>query len=287
MDEQQHIAQCIETISMYRGGYFNDRPWLRDVFESVSRAHFVPERVWWPERDTDGFYPVIDRTTEPERWLEAVYTPRIALITQIEDGKISPQDGPTRSNAFTSSISCAAVVVQMLHHLDPQPGENVLEIGTGTGYNAALLAARVGADHLTTVEVDPVTAERARTALHSRGVPVPTVVVADGENGYGPRAPYDRLISTACVRQIPPAWLEQMRPGGTILTPLATPFGDDALALLVADRQGHARGRLVAAVNFMRVRSQRERRPWRDLGWPRLTDFELTAGPTEQTVRQH
>lgn len=269
------------------GRLLQGRSWLRKAFRSVPRAHFVPDLVWWPERDKDGLFPVIDRTAEPERWLEAVYTPRIALITQIDDGKITPQDGPARSNAFTSSISCSAVVVQMLHHLDPQPGENVLEIGTGTGYNAALLAARVGAHRLTTVEIDPATADRARTALHTLDVAAPTVVVADGEAGYAARAPYDRLISTACVQQIPPAWMEQMQPGGTILTPVATPFGDDALALLVADGQGHASGQLVAAVSFMRTRSQRKPRPWRELGWPRLPDFELAAGPNGQSVRQH
>ncbi|GGP78680.1 MULTISPECIES: methyltransferase domain-containing protein [Streptomyces] len=286
MDERQHVEQCMEIIDTYRGGYFNGRPWLRDAFESIPRSHFVPDRVWWPERDTDGLYPVFDRTADPERWLEAVYTPTAALITQIADGKISPKDGPTESSDFTSSISCPAVVVQMLHHLDPQPGEKVLEIGTGTGYNAALLAHRVGAGHLTTVEIDPSTAEQARATLHIRDAPAPHVFVADGEGGYTPHAPYDRLISTACVQRIPPAWLEQVKPGGVILTPVATPFGDDALTLLTVDDVGHAKGRLVAAVRFMRVRSQRQRRPWRELGWPRLPDFELTAGPDGQSIRQ-
>ncbi|WP_369383204.1 methyltransferase domain-containing protein [Streptomyces sp. cg36] len=286
MDEQQHATACARIIDTYRGGYFNDRAWLREAFGSVSRAHFVPDQVWWPQRGEDGLYPLIDRTLDPERWLDAVYSARTPLITQIEDGAVTPADGATASNAFTSSISCAAVVVQMLHHLDPQPGENVLEIGTGTGYNAALLAHRVGARHLTTMEIDPATADRARRALHARGVPSPTIAVTDGESGYAARAPYDRLISTACVQQIPPAWLEQMRPGGTILTPVATPFGDDALALLTTDGHGHASGRLVAAVSFMRLRSQREPRPWRDLGWPRLPDYELTAGPDGQSVRQ-
>ncbi|WP_226048767.1 hypothetical protein [Streptomyces rimosus] len=93
------------------------------------------------------------------------------------------------------------------------------------------------------------------------------------------------MISTAAVQRIPPAWLDQMSAGGTILTPLATPFGSDALALLRCDGHGAAEGRLVAAVNFMPVRGQRGHRQWRDLGWFRFPDLRVIADHDSQTSK--
>ncbi|MGA5199522.1 protein-L-isoaspartate O-methyltransferase family protein, partial [Streptomyces exfoliatus] len=76
------------------------------------------------------------------------------------------------------------------------------------------------------MEIDATIAQQARDKLNGLGL-APTVVVGDGEQGHRARAPYDRLISTAAVQRIPPAWLDQMSTDGTILTPLATPFGSD------------------------------------------------------------
>lgn len=143
---------------------------------------------------------------------------------------------------------------------------------------------RIGADNVTTVEIDATIAERARDKLNGLGL-APTVVVGDGEQGHPARASYDRLISTAAVQRIPPAWLDQMSAGGTILTPLATPFGSDALALLRCDGHGAAEGRLVAAVNFMPVRGQRGHRQWRDLGWFRFPDLRVIADHDSQTSK--
>ncbi|WP_257581595.1 methyltransferase domain-containing protein [Streptomyces sp. TLI_146] len=274
-------------IDTYKGGYFHSRPWLRAAFESVPREHFTPDRVWVPDRDQQRLFPVLDRTVDPQQWLEAVYSPETALITQIEDGKVRPENGPASSGEFTSSISCPAVVVNMLHHLNPQPGEKILEIGTGSGYNTALLAWRVGAANVVSIEIDPDIAQSARANLEALASPVPTLAVGDGEHGYPHRAPFDRVISTACVRKIPPTWVQQVRPGGVILTPVTTPFGSDAIAVLTRHEGGTARGPLVAAVDFMLVRGQRSRSPWSTLGWPRLPDFELTAAPDGQTIRQY
>ncbi|MEU7159683.1 protein-L-isoaspartate(D-aspartate) O-methyltransferase, partial [Streptomyces chrestomyceticus] len=112
--------ECAAGISRY--GYFDDQEWLRDAFLAVPREHFVPRRVWLPKTGEDGRYPVLDREEQPEQWLRAVYRPLAALITQIADGAVRIEDGPTSNSDFTSSISCPAVVVNMLRHLDPQPG---------------------------------------------------------------------------------------------------------------------------------------------------------------------
>ncbi|CAM5674177.1 MULTISPECIES: methyltransferase domain-containing protein [Streptomyces] len=275
--------ECATGIAAY--GYFDEQEWLRDAFLAVPREHFVPRRVWWPKADDDGRYPVLDRDEQPERWLKAVYRPLTALITQVADGAVRIEDGPTASSDFTSSISCPAVVVNMLRHLAPQAGDRILEIGTGTGYSTALLCERVGAEHVVTVEIQEALAKRAEERLGALGYR-PQVVCADGEQGWEPGAPYDRLLSTAGVRQVPPAWLRQVRPGGLIITPLATPMRCDVLAWLRPDGQGGGEGGLIDTVHFMKTHSQRARRPWRELGWPRWPDWSLTVTP-EGSQRLH
>ncbi|WP_242440672.1 methyltransferase domain-containing protein [Streptomyces sp. CB02923] len=274
---------CAAAIDGYDGGYFHGCDWLRAAFMEVPREHFVPDRVWWPNPQ-DGHYPLLDRTERPRQWLKAVYRPLAALITQIDDGRVRPEDGPATGGSFTSSISCSAVIVDMLHHLGPQPYEKVLEIGTGSGYTTALLAHRVGAGNVVTMEIDDGLAERAAGNLTALDL-TPRTVVGDGEAGYAAAAPYDRILSTAAVRDIPAAWPKQVRPGGVIVTPLDTPYATDALLKLVCDGHGNATGHLIKAVSFMKTRAQRPRRSYEDLGWPGWTDHHVTIGPDGQHIR--
>jgi protein-L-isoaspartate(D-aspartate) O-methyltransferase len=279
--EPAHLRRACADELGERYGYFEDgRAWLREAFLAVPREHFVPDRVWWHKR-VDGVYPVLDRAARPRQWIRAVYRPHAALITQIADGQVRIEDGPSASGEFTSSISCSSVVVEMLHHLNPVPGEKVLEIGTGTGYSAALTAHRTGTQNLVTVEVNEQFASRAEERLAALGYGGVTVVCADGEQGWQDKAPYDQLISTAAVRQVPAAWLEQVRPGGLILTPLATPMRSDVLAWLRPDGHGGAAGGLIEEVYFMKLHHQRAPRPWTELGWPAWHEWTFTITPQD------
>lgn len=85
--------------------------------------------------------------------------------------------------------------------------------------------------HVLSIEVDPAVADEARRTLAAVGYP-PLVVTGDGTRGYLPDAPYDRVISTASVRAVPRAWIDQTRPGGVIVTPWGTDYGDGALTRL-------------------------------------------------------
>ncbi|MGA4844111.1 methyltransferase domain-containing protein [Streptomyces sp. G45] len=277
-------AECAEEIDRLGTG-FRERPWLREAFLAVPREVFVPDRVWWPHRSAeDGLFPLLDRGLRPRQWLRSVYRARVPLITQIADGAVLP-DGPTDRTDFTGSISCPAVVVSMLRHLDPQPGERILEIGTGTGYGTALLARRVGAGAVTSVEIDKALATHAGVALRAVGC-APRLVVGDGEGGHPPGAPYDRVIATAAFRRLPQALLDQLRPGGVLLAPLDTPFGCDGLARLTADGHGRAHGRFVGAVDFMKVRGQRDRpTSYAELGWPTWGDYRVTVEHGHQHIR--
>ncbi|MFC3999680.1 methyltransferase domain-containing protein [Nocardiopsis sediminis] len=199
--------------------------------------------------DENGKLTPIHRDDSPTEWMAACYSDR-PLITQLDDGM---GGGEGRS---TSSASMPTVVAMMLDALDLSPGHRVLEIGTGTGYNAALLAARAGAGNVTSVEVDPAIAERAREALRATGRVV-GVVAADGGDGHAPAAPYDRVLATAAVRRVPYAWVEQARPGGLIVTPWGTPFHNGALLRLRVHGDGTASGHFGGNVAFMWVRDQR------------------------------
>ncbi|KUM79698.1 methyltransferase, FxLD system [Streptomyces curacoi] len=122
-----------------------------------------------------------------------------------------------------TSISCASqpgVVALMLDQLDAQPGQRVLELGAGTGYNAGLLAHLVGeSGHVTTLDVDDDLVEGARAHLAAAGITNAEAVTRDGALGYAEGAPYDRIIATVGAHGVPHAWLQQLAPGGRLLVP--------------------------------------------------------------------
>jgi len=120
-----------------------------------------------------------------------------------------------------SSASQPSMMALMLHQIRLQRGHNVLEIGTASGYNAALMQQIVGSTgHITSIELDADLARRAEAALQASGYGRVRVVMADGAQGYAPRASYDRIVATAGVWDVPPAWLRQLRPDGLLVLPL-------------------------------------------------------------------
>jgi protein-L-isoaspartate O-methyltransferase len=131
----------------------------------------------------------------------------------------------------------------------------VLEIGTGTGYNAAVLA-EAGAI-VTSVEIDPGLADAARLALDRAGYGGRVrVVTGDGEFGAPDGAPYDRVIVTASAHDVPYAWVEQTRDGGRIVLPYTGPHDKGAL-LVLAVWGGVAEGVGDGDAYFMPMRGQR------------------------------
>ncbi|APU15712.1 MULTISPECIES: methyltransferase domain-containing protein [Actinoalloteichus] len=241
---------------------------------TVPRAPFIPQVVWVDDPATGDFRAVSRNDDEP-RW-QALVDVDEPIVTQVDDGATAPGDAGRQPS---SSCSQPSLVAAMLTTLDVHAGHRVLEIGAGTGWNAALLSARTGAaGHVVSVEVDPAVAEGARRALAEIGA-TPSVVTGDGTRGYAPDAPYDRVVCTASVRAIPRAWLEQTRPGGVILAPWGTDYGSDALTRLVVDEAGGASGRCGRGLSFMRIRQQR-----RDFLEPSRSAMATAA--TSQTTRR-
>ncbi|MGH3824411.1 MAG: methyltransferase domain-containing protein [Pseudonocardiaceae bacterium] len=231
----------------------------RNAFLEVPRSAFLPTKIWVD--DEEGEPQPIDRATDPERWLTAAHA-NVAIVTQFDDGASM---WPTVGTHRTSSASEPAMVATMLDCLDVQHGQRVLEIGTGTGYNAALLAHRLGVSQVTTVEIDPVIAGMAKTALDAAGYPVETVI-GDGAAGWPACACYDRVIATvaAYLGALPYEWVRQTAPGGVIVAPMRADYmGSGPLVRFTVNDDGLAVGRPVSAVGFMPLRQQRT--PYADL----------------------
>ncbi|MET4923166.1 methyltransferase domain-containing protein [Streptomyces sp. PSRA5] len=232
-------------------GYLT-RPW-RDAFTQVDRKRFVPDRIWI---GGEGGYHPINRTTDPDRWNTLVYDDQ-ALVTQVED------DDGGAATAFvpSSSASMPRVVATMLDTLAVADGMTALEVGTGTGYNAALLAARLGDQHVVSVEMDPGLADTARACLRDAGY-TPTVITGDGAQGCPARAPYDRVIATYALHTVPYALVQQTSPSGVIVLPWGTGLYNGVLLRLTVGEDGTASGPVVGDCAFM---WNRQEAPERDV----------------------
>lgn len=223
------------TADLVARGVLDSLHW-REAFRAVPRHRFVSRyTVLFP----DGAPQQYDLTdpAQHDAALTAAYwdTP---LVTQ-EDDKGTP----------TSSSSEPSMMAMMLEAADLRPGMNVLEIGTGTGYNAALLTHALGAPSVTSVDLHPGLVKAATEALHREGYE-PTVVCGDGGQGCAQRAPYDRIIATCAVTRIPAAWREQLKPGGVIVANIG--FG---LARLTLTGNGGLEGSFLDYASFMPMRT--------------------------------
>lgn len=223
-----------------------------ETFRAVPRSLFLPDLVWAHDMVT-GRSVSVSRSSDPAAWELTAYA-NVPLVTQWDDGQ---HTGSEPGTVPTSSASMPSVVAAMLRDLDVSDGMRVLEVGTGTGWNAGLLAHRLGSGNVVSVEIDEAVADQARGALLRAGL-LPETVHGDGGDGWPDGAPYDRVIVTAGVRAVPPRWLEQSRPGGVILAPWGTHYGDqDALVRLTVREDGSASGPFLRMVEFMKLRDQR------------------------------
>lgn len=171
--------------ALQRKGDLND-PALEAAFLAVPRHFFLPDVP-----------------------LEHAYADEAVPVKRDADGSV------------LASASQPSMIALMLRQLRLRPGDNVLEIGAGTGYNAAIMQHIVGsAGNVTTVEIDPSVAKQARLNLQRAGMGEVNVVDADGALGYPVRAQYDRIVATAAVWDVPPAWLKQLKTSGVLVAPI-------------------------------------------------------------------
>lgn len=207
------------------------------AFRRVPRHRFV-ERFWVGR---DAAYEVGADGWSAEA-LGLVYADE-ALITR-RDGEGNP----------TSSASQPSVVAMMLEALDLAPGMRVLEIGAGTGYNAALMAEVVGDPRLvTTIDIDADVVAQTRGLLARAGYGAVEVICGDGALGHSAGAPFDRVVATVGCSDVSWDWVEQLHPDGLLLVPLDH-GGSHPLVKLRIGATGRVAGRIVGWTGFMRMR---------------------------------
>ncbi|MCB5912421.1 methyltransferase domain-containing protein [Streptomyces pinistramenti] len=215
-------ARLVRLITL--GGGLTDPRW-RAAFDEVPRDVFVPS---FYDSVAGGYEQVSADDPDPRRrgrWLRGVY----------RDGPLATRIGA--DGALVSSSSQPSLMALMLEALDVEDGCRVLEIGTGSGYNAALLAHRLGDRAVTTMDLEEEITATARERLAAAGYR-PEVVTGDGALGCPRRAPFDRIIATCSLGAVPLAWPRQCVAGAKILAPMGTGL----IALRVARDGGPAEG---------------------------------------------
>lgn len=217
----------------------------------------------------------MDQASPDETVLDMVYSDQ-ALITRVDE-KGRP----------TSSTSQPSLVAAMLELLEALPGTRVLEIGAGTGYNAALLAELVEDPRLvTTVDIQPDVVQQTRRLLADLGYGDIRVLCRDGVDGAPEHAPFDRVVATVGCPDISWRWVEQLAPGGMMLIPLQQGGpGVTPLALLQANSSGDLEGRVVAWSGFVPLQGKHSATIWPasvgDVSGPPDAAFDLPPALAE------
>jgi len=240
---RRYVAGLIER------GDVTSEPIVR-AFRTVKRHRFLSGWYRLEATDLQATFRAVpfDRDHATSDQLKEVYSNR-ALVTSADEGLPS------------SSTSQPALIARMLEALELEPGMRVLEIGTGTGYNAALLAEIVGrSGEVYTVDIQEDVAGPAMESLRNEGYDGVRVLCRDGYLGVPEAAPFDRIVATVGCSDLSPRWIEQLSPDGFLLVPVrhgsydplvaARPDPEDASCVV---------GRIVGRSVFMPIRGE--------LGW--------------------
>ncbi len=215
MTDPSALRQAL-VDELARGGHLRS-PAIEQAFRDVPRHLFLPD--------------VAPEEVYRDRW----------IVTKKVDGEV------------VSSSSQPQIMAVMLDQLGLEPGHRVLEVGAGTGYNAALMAHIVGdTGEVTALDLDQDIVNGARAHLAAAGFERVRVVCADGGFGYPEAAPYDRIILTVAAWDVAPAWREQLEPGGRLVLPLA--IGGSQKSVAFERRAGHLASLSVKECVFMTLR---------------------------------
>ena len=173
--------------------------------------------------------------------------PRDAFVP--EDVRAFAYEDTPLPIGYSQTISQPFIVALMTDLLDVGPGDSVLEIGTGSGYQAAVLSPLV--DQVYSIEIVPELGERAAGTLEEQGFGNIVTRVGDGYYGWPEAAPFDGIVVTAAAGQIPPPLVEQLEPGGRMIIPIGTPFSAQMLMLVEKQEDGSVTTRQILPVQFV------------------------------------
>jgi protein-L-isoaspartate(D-aspartate) O-methyltransferase len=192
-----------------------------------------------------------DRGVRDPRVLEAMRTtPRHRFVTE-SDAHHAYGDYPLPIGEG-QTISQPYIVALMTELARPRPGDRALEVGTGSGYQAAVLAPLV--KHVYTIELEPELGQRAAQILRQLKYDNVTTRIGDGYAGWPDEAPFDIVLVTAAPEEVPKPLLEQLAPGGRLVVPVGPSYATQELQLIEKDANGKLTTRTVSAVRFVPLR---------------------------------
>ena len=191
----------------------------------------------------------LDKTVLDERVLAAMMRVPRHLFVPEPIAHLAYQDMPLPIG-FGKTVSQPFICALMTDLLAPERHEAVLEIGTGLGYQAAVLAELAG--QVSSVEIVEEFANDAELRLRELGYSTVRIRVGDGTRGWADHAPYDKIMVTAAAERPPPALLEQLKPGGRLVMPVGA-AGVQRLTVIDKDAAGHLRTQELLPVRFTRL----------------------------------
>jgi protein-L-isoaspartate(D-aspartate) O-methyltransferase len=153
------------------------------------------------------------------------------------------------------TISQPLIVALMTEFLEPAAGDVMLEVGTGSGYQAAVLSGLVGKVY--SIEIIPELANRAKADLERLGYDNVVVKAGDGYLGWPEHAPFDGIIVTAAAQEIPPPLLDQLKPGAKLVIPVETAVGYQDLLVVEKAEDGTVSSKSVLPVRFVPLTGER------------------------------
>jgi protein-L-isoaspartate(D-aspartate) O-methyltransferase len=226
------LASCLKMDASGQDRYGSDR---REMLDEISR---------------------MARETRGETGRAAFGAGVMEAIARVDRHRLVPDD--ERGNAYRNrplgiglgqTISQPFIVALMTDLLDIRPGDKVLEVGTGSGYQAAVLA-ELGANVYTVEILEPLGREAA-ARLAELGYKNIAARIGDGYRGWSEHAPFDAIVVTAAARELPPALIEQLKPGGKLVIPLGESAGAQTLYVVEKHDGGRTTQREILAVRFV------------------------------------
>ena len=191
---------------------------------------------------------IIDRGVSDERVIKAMNDVPRHLFVKESLRDLAYADGPLPIG-YNQTISQPYIVAYMTEILQPDTHHIVLEVGTGSGYQAAILSKLV--NHVYSIEIIPELGKEATSRLDKLGYDNVTVKIGDGYNGWEEHAPFDRIIVTAAPEQIPKKLVDQLKSGGLMVLPVGkTSFGQD-MRVVKKDRTGQVTTQETIPVRFV------------------------------------
>ncbi len=177
------------------------------------------------------------------------------LFVPPDDRSLAYRDRPVKIG-YGQTISQPFIVALMTDLLDPVSGDAVLEIGTGSGYQAAVLSPLVA--RVCTIEIVPGLGRRAAALLNELGYANVETKIADGYFGWPECGPFDGIVVTAAADHVPPPLVAQLKPGGRMVIPVGSPFSTQHLILVEKSAEGEVRSRQLLPVRFVPFRRAAE-----------------------------